>query len=406
MQYRSRSWFAPVRVECNAIDSHSNLIQSLEASPAASLQSTGGQTCTFEKNIDYGTSDMKSVKASSKEMCCAKCRADRHCVAGIFTPRNSQCWFKTAEDLKHKTKARAGIPTVACMPNGYVPASPTSNCRFQNNTDFAGDGETGVPSDSPADCCRKCQANTRCAAATWVPQSCWIKFSARRPVSLPASRNATACITNKKPKPVQQTLVCTAANDGSLSWSGKVSLAVAPLTARPGSKPDWTKTIDVGPVPPGEARRIWTEIDDNISAACPPSQGPCWLYGQQHQKKRWQHQATGGFNVASDSLRADIGVPLQSLKSLVDSVALPKTKVRVSVGTTNSTTAELTVTASDAAAALYVYLTSASYGQFSENGFHLLAGEARVIGFDAWEEHGALDMNAFAKSLRVQWLNV
>ena len=41
-----------------------------------------------------------------------------------------------------------------------------------------------------------------------------------------------------------------------------------------------------------------------------------------------------------------------------------------------------------------MHLTTASRGQFSESGFHLLAGEARTIEFAAWEEFGVFDGGA------------
>ncbi len=106
-------------------------------------------------------------------------------------------------------------------------------------------------------------------------------------------------------------------------------------------------------------------------------------------------------------LRADIGVPLQSLKSLLNSNQLPKANVSAVVSASNATAAEVIVTASSsAAAALYVHLTSASHGQFADSGFHLLSGEERTIGFAAWAEFGSLDTEMFEQSLRVHWLNV
>eukprot|EP01043_Picozoa_sp_COSAG02_P029010 COSAG02_NODE_1788_length_10924_cov_15.455150_8_plen_111_part_00 len=107
------------------------------------------------------------------------------------------------------------------------------------------------------------------------------------------------------------------------------------------------------------------------------------------------------------TLRADIGVPLQSLKSLLNSKQLPKANVSAAVSASNATAAEVTVIASSsAAAALYVHFTSASHGQFTDSGFHLLSGEERTIGFAAWTEFGPLDAGIFERSLRVHWLNV
>ena len=344
IQYRSKEWFAPVRVECNILEGH--ILQA-----AAAEQVEAAPPCKFESNVDYGSSDMKHVKASSPEECCGKCSADDSCAAGVFTANNSQCWIKSKADLKHKIKARPGIATVACIPPDDYPArlhtAPSTLCTFEKDTDFAGDGRDGVPSDSPADCCKKCQADVRCMAATWVPNSCWIKFSRDNPVALPAARNGTACITNKKPAVVPQSIVCTAANDGLTAWSGRVALAIAPLTAHVGAKASWSETIDVGPVPPGEARRFWAQ--PNGSTACPAGGAPCWLYGgQQQYQQQQQHGGSKdgkGASLRPSALRADIGVPLQSLKSLISGDQLPKAKVSVVVIATNATAAELTVTA-------------------------------------------------------------
>ena len=136
IQYRSRSWFAPVRVECNVLDTHSVLTQP-DDSPTA-----------------------------------------------------------------------AGPTALAARP-----ATKVAQCTFRKDIDFAGGGKDGVPSEDPADCCQKCQADEQCMAATWVPKSCWMKFSADQPVPLPSSHNGTGCITGKIPKPVPQSIVCAAAND-------------------------------------------------------------------------------------------------------------------------------------------------------------------------------------------------
>ena len=148
-------------------------------------------------------------------------------------------------------------------------------------------------------------------------------------------------------------------------------------------------------MPPGEARRFG--LDDAAATACPPAGEPCWLYGGLHQS----HEA-GAATVGL--LRADIGLPLEPLTSLVGSARLPLAGVSASVTSTNATGAKLVVTASGAVA-LYVHLTAAAHGYFSESGFHLLAGERRELSFSAWEEHGALDGAAFATSLHVHWLN-
>ncbi len=110
---------------------------------------------------------------------------------------------------------------------------------------------------------------------------------------------------------------------------------------------------------------------------------------------------------SSAASRADIGVPLQSLKSLLSTSQLPKANVTAVVTSSNATAAKLTVAASSSeAAALYVHITTAIFGQFADSGFHLLPGEERSVGFAAWEEFGPMDAEAFERSLRVHWLNV
>lgn len=214
--------------------------------------------------------------------------------------------------------------------------------------------------------------------------------------------------------------------DGWQPWSGTVALAIAPLRASQGTKTVWNKIISVGPVPPGEALSFWAQ---NASAIeCPSS--PCWLYGGLQQvrvrlripdqnevlleQRRISHctcvspqEARDSQHQVGISLRADIGVPLQSLKSLLNSNKLPKANVSAAVSSSNATAAEVTVTASSsAAAALYVHFTTASHGQFADSGFHLLSGEERTVGFTAWAEFGSLDVELFEQSLHVHWLNV
>ena len=74
MQYVSARWFAPVRLECNRVKQASS--------------NHGGATCTFEKGVDYASTDMHSVKASSQEDCCTKCVADGSCAAGVFVAKD------------------------------------------------------------------------------------------------------------------------------------------------------------------------------------------------------------------------------------------------------------------------------------------------------------------------------
>ena len=281
MHYRSQQWFAPVRVECNTVTVAE---QASDLAPTAS-------NCSFEPNVDFATSDMHKVSASSKEGCCAKCSAIVDCAAGVFVAKDNACWIKTDADMKHKVPGRPGIPTVACVTHGpKLPPSP----------------------------------------------------------------------------PPTSSLICTAANDGPIAWSGVVTLAIAPLTQHcdHGAK-QWNQTVTVGPVPPGQARRFWVS-DPAVAKACETQgHGPCWLFGQTRTNDAIT--TVGAMAAASQPApRADIGVPFQPLKSLVTNKLLPSANVTATVSGTNSTSAELAISASSAAAALYVHLTSASQGQFSE----------------------------------------
>ena len=163
-----------------------------------------------------------------------------------------------------------------------------------------------------------------------------------------------------------------------------MSLAIAPLAADASTKPSWERTVRVEAVPSGEAKRFLLEtVTDSL---CP--KGPCWLFGQE----------------GTQAARAEIGLPLQPIKSLVSSRTLPRTSVSAHVVSSNATGAQVELSV-DGPAALYVHVTTAARGAFTDSAFHLLAGEKRGLGFEAWAEHGALDAELFASSLRVHWLN-
>eukprot|EP01052_Picozoa_sp_SAG31_P014979 SAG31_NODE_948_length_10825_cov_9.412829_12_plen_160_part_00 len=155
--------------------------------------------------------------------------------------------------------------------------------------------------------------------------------------------------------------------------------------------------MTVGPVPPGGALRFWQSSADVANACLARREGPCWLFGGALPK---------GTTMGSEArpAHADIGVPFQALRNLVSEKRLPAANVSADILSTNSTRAELSLSASGAAA-LYVHLTSGVHGQFSESGFHLLAGETRHVSFAAWHEHGDLNGSQFAETLHVLWLN-
>ena len=284
--------------------------------------------------------------------------------------------------------------------SGGGSSSKVTNCSFSKGVDYAWSDMTEVTASSQEDCCAKCGARAHCAAGVFVAKdhACWVKTAAdlKHKVKARSGIATVACVTHGNEPPPPPSIICTAANDGPVAWSGKVSLAIASMTALSGAQPNWSKVFSIGPVPPGEARRFG--LDDTAAVtACPPTGGPCWLYGGLQQK----------LDISSTTarlLRADIGVPLKPLKSLISSAQLPRADVSVSVTSTNATEATLAVTAFGAAA-LYVHLTTAAQGQFSESGFHMRAGERRELSFSAWVEHGSLDGVAFTKSLYVHWLN-
>lgn len=75
MHYRSAQWFAPVRVECNAVERKSSSDGDVSVAAA---------NCSFEANIDYSSSDNTPVAATSQDECCSKCSVLAHCAAGVF----------------------------------------------------------------------------------------------------------------------------------------------------------------------------------------------------------------------------------------------------------------------------------------------------------------------------------
>jgi hypothetical protein len=116
-------------------------------------------------------------------------------------------------------------------------------------------------------------------------------------------------------------------------------------------------------------------------------------------------------DVSADTLpaRADIGLTLLPLKAIVNAKELPAALV---TAVAHAAAGQVTVTAAaDKAAALYVYVTTAQRGTFTENGFHLLRGESRVLTFTSWDDDdevpgGKFDPELFVSSLHVHWLNL
>ena len=265
----------------------------------------------------------------------------------------------------------------------------------------------------PQVCCNLCQADPECIAATHVPGSCWIKFSTFDPIQLEPARQAVACVTHKPPPPPPPgTVACTVSNDGAVAWSGEIAVSLDTLrkqarAATTGNSVDsmWSRTYAVGPVAPGSAVRF---LAANVSSPCnwsatlqPGSNdasgptdtadtGLCWVYG---------HIVN-----AASTRRAEFALPLTPLKDLVASAGLPMATVTALIAPTANGSPQISLTASGAAT-LYVMVTTASLGQFADNGFHLLEGETKTLGFEAWLEEGPFNETEFASTLHVHWLN-
>ena len=193
-----------------------------------------------------------------------------------------------------------------------------------------------VKASSQTECCSKCSADAQCSAGVFVAKdkNCWIKSfeDMKHKVKARVGMSTVACVTGKPPPAPSPgpSIVCTAANDSPAAWSGDVVLSIAPLTAQAGAQPSWSKTLTVEPVQPGEARRFLV-LDAGAAAASCPTGTQCWLYGQQQQ----------GSDNAATAVRADIGVPLQPLKSLVTNKQLTAANVNASVSSTNATAASI-----------------------------------------------------------------
>eukprot|EP01045_Picozoa_sp_COSAG04_P023634 COSAG04_NODE_2836_length_3512_cov_1.423088_2_plen_581_part_00 len=91
---------------------------------AAAVQSSSAE-CKFEVNIDYSSGKQDQPPGWPKNVpsaaaCCAACKEAEHqdppCGAGVWSPPNpsGQCWFKSIEDLEHKTKPFGAKTSVAC----------------------------------------------------------------------------------------------------------------------------------------------------------------------------------------------------------------------------------------------------------------------------------------------------
>ena len=77
----------------------------------------------FEDNIDYSSGKQDQPAGwpkggfATQQECCDACAAAEGCAAAVWgSPPGpaALCWYKTAEDVKHKGKPHAGKITVGC----------------------------------------------------------------------------------------------------------------------------------------------------------------------------------------------------------------------------------------------------------------------------------------------------
>ena len=77
----------------------------------------------FEDDIDYSSGKQDQPAGwpkggfATKEECCDACAAAEGCAAAVWgSPPGpaALCWYKTAEDVKHKSKPHAGKITIGC----------------------------------------------------------------------------------------------------------------------------------------------------------------------------------------------------------------------------------------------------------------------------------------------------
>eukprot|EP01052_Picozoa_sp_SAG31_P014980 SAG31_NODE_948_length_10825_cov_9.412829_13_plen_123_part_00 len=112
MHYQSTKWFAPVRIECNTVVANADRARAASSTGAMHSDDCGGKAlakrnCSFEPNVDYASSDMRQVSASTQQDCCAKCSKQSSCATGVFVAKDHACWLKTFADMKHKVRAVA-----------------------------------------------------------------------------------------------------------------------------------------------------------------------------------------------------------------------------------------------------------------------------------------------------------
>ena len=83
---------------------------------------------------------------------------------------------------------------------------------------------------------------------------------------------------------------------------------------------------------------------------------------------------------------------------------LPAANVSATVGEATPGTGHVPITLRSTATALYVVLTTAAAGRFSDNAFVLHSGEPRTVNFVAWSALGVVETALLHSSLRVEHL--
>jgi hypothetical protein len=81
--------------------------------------------CTYEEGFDYTGDDLKDGKATTKEECCAECKATTGCTAWTLWEGGPACYLK--KDSKGRVASAGHV-------SGVVPLSPPS---IESATDCA-----------------------------------------------------------------------------------------------------------------------------------------------------------------------------------------------------------------------------------------------------------------------------
>lgn len=83
------------------------------------------EECKFQANLDYdGGTQNEHAPATTKEECCAQCRAHDDCAAGVWSPPDATgtCWYKDKVAVLKPSTPGGGKTSMACTVNpDWVP---------------------------------------------------------------------------------------------------------------------------------------------------------------------------------------------------------------------------------------------------------------------------------------------